>query len=205
MIGRIRGKLIEKVPPDLLVDVNGVGYEIQAPMSTFYQLSNLGTEVTLHTHFVVREDAQLLYGFYTQQERRLFRALIKVNGVGPKMALTILSGVDIEEFVRSVHDNDSGALVKLPGVGKKTAERLIIEMRDRLKDWVSTDTPFELTMQGSPDMPVDTSHIAQEAESALVALGYKAQDASKVISKVRTASMTTSEELIRAALKGMVK
>lgn len=205
MIGRIRGKLIEKLPPDLLVDVNGVGYEIQAPMSTFYQLSNIGTEVTLHTHFVVREDAQLLYGFYTQQERRLFRALIKVNGVGPKMALTILSGVDIEEFVRSVHDNDSGALVKLPGVGKKTAERLIIEMRDRLKDWVSTDTPFELTMQNSPDAPVDTSQIAQEAESALVALGYKAQDASKVISKVRTASMTTSEELIRAALKGMVK
>jgi Holliday junction DNA helicase RuvA len=203
MIGRIRGKLLEKIPPDLLVDVGGVAYEIQAPMSTFYQLPNLGESVTLHTHLVVREDAQLLYGFHNQHERRLFRSLIKVNGVGPKMALTILSGIESDEFVRNIHDNDTAALVKLPGVGKKTAERLIIEMKDRLKDWLPNDTSFELTMPESPEMPA--SNIAQEAESALLALGYKAQEASKAISKVRTSAMQTSEELIRAALKGMVK
>lgn len=135
MIGRIRGKLLEKQAPELLVDVNGVGYEIQAPMTTIYLLPALGETVELFTHLVVREDAHLLFGFASLRDRTLFRALIKVNGVGPKLALTILSGMDAQDFVRCVRDDDTAGLVRLPGVGKKTAERLLIEMRDRLRDW----------------------------------------------------------------------
>src|SRR5688572_17609541 len=135
MIGQIRGILIEKQPPSLVVDVHGVGYDIDAPMSTFFQLPDVGCEVTLLTHFVVREDAHHLYGFYTREERQLFRSLLKVNGVGPKLALTILSSITPDEFVHCVLSNDAASLVRLPGVGKKTAERLIIEMRDKLSDW----------------------------------------------------------------------
>ncbi len=205
MIGRIQGLLIEKRAPDLLVDVHGLAYEIQAPLSTFYQLPEVGHEVVLHTHFVVREDAQLLYGFFHQQERSLFRALIKVNGVGPKLALTILSGIETDDFVRCVHENDSASLVRLPGVGKKTAERLIVEMRDRLKDWqVNTgfsDISAFIKPLAQGAAPID--HV-KDAESALVALGYKPQEASKAISAVLDESFSNSEELIRAALKGMV-
>ena len=141
MIGRIKGVLLSKKPPVLLVDVHGVGYEIDAPMSTFYQLGETGSDVVLHTHLVVREDAHQLFGFATETERRLFRALIKVTGVGAKMALTILSGSSADEFARYVQDNDTASLTRLPGVGKKTAERLIVEMRDRLTDWVHGGVP----------------------------------------------------------------
>ena len=201
MIGRIKGTLLEKQPPELLIDVNGVGYEIQAPMTTIYQLPEPGQTVTLHTHFVVREDAQLLYGFGSQDERSLFRTLIKVNGVGPKLALTILSGIDSNEFVRCVRDNDTASLTKLPGVGKKTAERLLVEMKDRLKDWHVEGAVTELPGNTAP---ASSSSIIAEAESALVALGYKPQQASRAISQVNNDSISSSEELIRQALRNMV-
>jgi len=200
MIGRITGVLLEKQAPELLVDVNGVGYEIQAPMTTIYQLPEVGQVVVLHTHFVVREDAQLLYGFAELQERRLFRALIKVNGVGPKLALTILSGIETDEFVRCVRDGDTLSLVRLPGVGKKTAERLLVEMKDRLKDWQIDSIADESRASG---MGFSNS-ITAEAESALIALGYKPQEAAKAIAAANNDSMTSSEQLIRAALKNMV-
>lgn len=205
MIGRLKGILAEKMPPQLLVDVQGVGYEVEAPMSTFYQLPALGETVELFTHFVVREDAQLLFGFADRNERRLFRDLIKVNGVGPKLALTILSGIEASQFVRCVNDGDTNALVKLPGVGKKTAERLLIEMKDRLKDWATDPEVFELlpTESGQPVAPMAVSDGREEAEQALIALGYKPAQASKAVNGVYSAGMST-EELIRAALKGMI-
>ena len=201
MIGRIRGKLLEKQAPELLVDVNGVGYEIQAPMTTIYQLPPLGEAVDLFTHLVVREDAQLLYGFASSEDRALFRALIKVNGVGPKLALTILSGMDVADFVRCVRDGDSAGLVRLPGVGKKTAERLLIEMRDRLRDWHADGVAVG---EGAATLPARAGDRLQDAESALIALGYKPQEAAKMIAAVKDDS-ASSEELIRAALKKAVK
>jgi Holliday junction DNA helicase RuvA len=199
MIGRIHGTLLEKQAPDLLVDVQGVAYEIQAPMSAIYQLPEVGQPVTLHTHFVVREDAQLLYGFASQRERSLFRTLIKVNGVGPKLALTILSGIESDDFVRCVRDNDTATLVRLPGVGKKTAERLLVEMRDRLKDW-QVDGLF--VEEGEATLPTAQDALA-EAESALIALGYKPTEAAKAIAAVKEEG-ASSEQLIRSALKNMV-
>ncbi|HEV2614469.1 MAG TPA: Holliday junction branch migration protein RuvA [Gammaproteobacteria bacterium] len=181
MIGRLRGILLEKQPPNLLIDVNGVGYEVQASMTTFYQLPEINQSINLFTHFVVREDAQLLFGFFTQDERVLFRALLKVNGVGPKLALTILSGVSPDEFIRCINNGDSNSLVKLPGVGKKTADRLIIEMRDH---------NFTITTQSSE----------QDAVSALIALGYKPHEATRALHGIET-SQQSSEELIRLALK----
>jgi Holliday junction DNA helicase RuvA len=201
MIGRIKGVLIAKQATELLVDVNGVGYEIQSPMSTIYQLPELGQPVLLHTHFVVREDAQLLYGFAELAERSMFRALIKVNGVGPKLALTILSGIEPDDFVRCVRDADTVALVRLPGVGKKTAERLLVEMKDRLKDW-QVDT---INVDAGGVTVVSASSILNDAESALVALGYKPQEASKAIATVNNSDIASSEQLIRLALKNMVK
>lgn len=201
MIGRITGILLEKQAPELLVDVGGIGYEIQVPMTTLYQMPEIGEKVTLHTHFVVREDAQLLYGFSALQERSLFRTLIKVNGVGPKLAVTILSGIDSSEFVRCVRDNDTATLVRLPGVGKKTAERLLVEMKDRLKDWHIDGTTANRDGAG-----IGASNAMQtEAESALVALGYKPLEASKAITAVRGEEVETSEQLIRLALRNMVK
>lgn len=202
MIGRLKGILVEKQPPQLLLDVNGVGYEVDASMNTFYKLPELNKQVVLFTHLVVREDAQQLFGFYDKSERSMFRTLIKVNGVGPKMALAILSGMDVSEFVRCVRDNDTKGLVKLPGVGKKTAERLIIEMRDKLKD-------FESASDGVSELPKVVSsqsasnQVVVDAESALIALGYKPQDASKAIAKIDVAALS-SEEVIRLALKNMV-
>ena len=199
MIGRIHGVLLEKQAPTLLVDVQGVGYEVQAPMSTVYQLPAIGQAVTLHTHLVVREDAQLLYGFAELRERALFKTLIKVSGVGPKLALTLLSGMETDDFVRCVHDNDVAALVRLPGVGKKTAERLLVELRDRLKDWQTSST------SGLPLMAAAAGpDYASEAESALIALGYKPREASKAIAKVNDGDAQSSESLIRLALKNMV-
>lgn len=201
MIGRIRGKLLEKQAPELLVDVNGVGYEIHAPMTTIYQLPALGENVELHTHLIVREDAHLLYGFASLQDRAMFRALIKVNGVGPKLALTILSGMDVADFVRCVRDDNAAGLVKLPGVGKKTAERLLIEMRDRLRDWHVDGVPVK---EGSAQLPIRENDYLLEAESALISLGYKPTEASKMIAAVKNEGIT-SEALIRAALKKAVK
>jgi Holliday junction DNA helicase RuvA len=202
MIGRLAGEILEKQPPFLLIDVNGVGYEVEAPMSTFYQLPEVGERVILQIHMVVREDAQLLFGFASKQERTLFRTLIKVNGVGAKLALGILSGISSDEFARSVQDNDSATLVKLPGIGKKTAERLIIEMRDRLADWQPSETTATTTTK-----KVEANHAAgdayQEAVSALISLGYKPQEASRLVSSVDGDGLD-SEGLIRAALKAAV-
>ncbi|MFT5604877.1 MAG: Holliday junction DNA helicase RuvA [Paracoccaceae bacterium] len=195
MIGRIRGILVEKRAPGILVDCAGVGYEVLVPMTTLYQLPEIGAEVILLTHFVVREDAQQLYGFFDAQSRSLFRDLIKVNGVGPKLALTVLSGVDVGEFVALVLAEDSASLVKLPGVGKKTAERLVIEMRDRLKD-------YQVASVGAvpSSRKVDAGG---EAEEALIALGYKPQEASRAIASLGGDDLPV-EELIRRALRSMI-
>lgn len=204
MIGRLKGIVLEKKAPDLLLDVNGVGYELQAPMSTFYQLPATGQGVLLHTHLVVREDAHLLFGFFAQQERALFRALIKVSGVGPKVALAILSGVTADEFVRLVRQDDDTALTRIPGIGKKTAERLLLEMRDRLKDWQAPDGAADLVDARQPQSGANA--VSEDAETALIALGYKPAEAARMI--VRTLkdnpTLERSEEIIRLALKGMV-
>ena len=200
MIGTLRGKLILKQAPNLLVDVAGVGYELEAPMTTFYNLPQPGEDVHLYTHLVVREDAHLLFGFATEQERRLFRTLIKVNGVGAKLALTILSGIETDEFIHCIQTGNTDRLVRLPGIGKKTAERLIIEMRDRLKDW-NTDNghkPFAGSLGKTPTNAVD------DAVSALVSLGYKPQEASRFVHAIATEDMD-SETLIREALKASVR
>ena len=208
MIGRIRGILAHKQPPDILVEVGGVGYELQVPMTTLFQLPELGSEVTLVTHFVVREDAQLLYGFLDERDRALFRQLIKVSGVGPMLALTILSGMDANSFARCVQRDDISSLVALPGVGKKTAERLLVEMRDKLKDWLGQVGLGQLedgTELPETAMPIESlSDRVADAESALIALGYKPAEAARVVAAVNDDSVSDSEELIRRALKSMV-
>jgi Holliday junction DNA helicase RuvA len=203
MIGRIRGILVHKQPPLILVEVGGVGYELQVPMTTLFQLPALGAEVSLVTHFVVREDAQLLYGFFEEGDRSLFRELIKVSGVGPKLALTILSGMDARSFARCVQRNDISSLVALPGVGKKTAERLLVEMRDKLKDWLAGADALAVTAADGILRPV--ADIAADAESALISLGYKPQEASRMVAAVNDDSVSESEELIRRALKSSVR
>ena len=198
MIGRIRGILVDKKPPEIQIDVAGICYEVQVPMSTLYQLPELGKELTLHTHFVVREDAQLLYGFFEEKDKSMFRSLIKINGVGPKMALGILSSMEANEFVRAVRSNDINAMVKMPGIGKKTAERLLIEMRDRLKDWDGEE--------GGTQVPVSAgASITSDAETALISLGYKPQQAAHAIAAVLKTNpeIQGSEELIRHSLKSM--
>jgi holliday junction DNA helicase RuvA len=202
MIGHLRGILREKQPPQLIVDVNGVGYEIDAPMSTFYHLPEVGQEITLFTHFVVREDAHHLYGFYAREERALFRTLLKVNGVGPRLGLTILSSIDADEFVRCVVHNDTASLVRLPGVGKKTAERLVIEMRDKLSAW-EQHTPAAATVLGTKAEQGTRNQTTQDAVSALITLGYKPQEASRAVAKVDDGALS-SEEMIRRALREMV-
>jgi Holliday junction DNA helicase RuvA len=190
LIGQLRGKLLAKNPPEVLLEVGGVGYEVQVPMSTLYELPELGREVLLHTHFVVREDAQLLYGFHDLKSKAMFRSLIKVNGVGPKMALGILSGMAADEFVRTIRGNDVNAMIKMPGIGKKTAERLVIEMRDRLDEW------------GDTSQDVSAS---RDAETALISLGYKPPQAARSIAVVMKEhpEIEDSEALIRLALKSM--
>ena len=202
MIGFLRGNLVHKTPPQLVLDVNGVGYELEAPMTTFYDLPALGNSVKLFTHLVVREDAHILFGFATETERLLFRALIKVNGIGPKLALTILSGQSVADFYRCVEDHDVRGLVRLPGVGQKTAERLIIEMRGRLPDIDPLDasTVKAATVFANPS-PVN---VKQEAISALCALGYKPQDASKMVQAIKE-DLDSCEAVIRAALRGVVR
>ena len=201
MIGRLSGILLEKQPPFVLIEVAGVGYECQAPMNTIYNMPEVGEKVILHTHLSISENAHTLFAFYSLEERTLFRELIKVNGVGPKLALAILSGMSAIEFVQHVHHEEVATLVKIPGVGKKTAERLVVEMKDRLKDW-QVDLPAQ-TASESGAKPVGSKANLQEAISGLVALGYKPTDASKAISQLEDDSLPAAT-LIRLALKQMI-
>lgn len=196
MIGRLHGVVLEKAPPQLLLDVQGVAYEVEAPMTTFYDLPAVGQPFTLYTHLIVREDAHLLFGFSRPAQRHLFRSLIKVNGIGPRVALAILSGLSDEEFLRCLAQEDVARLTQVPGIGRKTAERLLVELRDK----VLLDSPF---------VPADTGAApaadpANEAVSALVALGFKPQEASRAVQAVAHDG-ADSEHLIREALKGMVR
>ena len=195
MIGRLRGKLAAKQAPELLVDVNGVGYEVSAPMTTFYRLGSLGDDITLHTHLVVREDAHLLFGFATLEERTLFRELIKVNGVGPKLALGILSGIEAEAFVRCVQDGDVSTLVRIPGIGKKTAERMVVELRDRAADLIGTG------VGGISALPSDPQ---SEATIALQQLGYKPAEATRM-ARDATAPGDEAATIIRKALQSALR
>ncbi|MCK5523139.1 MAG: Holliday junction branch migration protein RuvA [Thiomargarita sp.] len=193
MISRLRGLLIEKKPPLLVIDVQGVGYEVFAPMSSFYNLPEVNTEISLLTHLSIREDAHVLYGFLKESERSLFRELIRISGVGPKLALSILSSMELTTFVQYIQNNDIARLKRIPGVGKKTAERLIIEMRDSLeKQHITASPPTPLTQ--NIITPVD------DAISALIALGYKPADASRWVHGVAEEGLT-SEVLIRRALQ----
>ncbi len=193
MIGTLTGIITQKQPPQLLIEVQGVGYEVFATMNTFYHLPESNQVTTLFTHLVVREDAHTLYGFHTQQERSLFRALIKVNGVGPKLALGILSGIEVDHFVQSIQNKEAAFLVRIPGVGKKTAERLIIEMHDKLDDWAAGNTHTQLAH-------TQTSH---DAISALIALGYKQKEAEHAVKHIFKSEFSC-EQLIREALKTMM-
>lgn len=195
MIGRITGVLAAKQPPSLLIDVGGIGYELEAPMSTFFKLPPVGERVSLHTHFVVREDAQLLYGFGSENEKSLFRQLIRISGVGPKIGLAILSGISVDEFWNCVNAGDTAKLVKLPGIGKKTGERLLVEMRDRD---VNAGTTADSAAAGAYASPL------QEARGALLALGYRAPEAQKLTDSVYKDEMT-AEQIIREALKRAVR
>ncbi|ACR14791.1 Holliday junction DNA helicase RuvA [Teredinibacter turnerae T7901] len=204
MIGRLTGNLVVKQAPNLMVDINGVGYDLLAPMSTFYQLPELDAKVVLHTHFAVSETSQQLFGFIDQQDREFFRMLIKVNGVGPKMAVGIMS-METNDIVRCILEDNLNALVKVPGVGKKTAERLIIEMRDKLKSWQVTPSVDATGSLVALDSAAPSQNaIVAEAESALVALGYKPVEASKAVARVTSDEITRSEDLIRLALRNMI-
>jgi Holliday junction DNA helicase RuvA len=195
VIGRLAGILVRKEPPSLLLDVNGVGYELDAPMSTFYDLPGTGEKVVLYTHLVVREDAQLLYGFSRESQRQLFRSLLKVNGVGPRVALAVLSGLSEQELIVCLAHEDIARLTKVPGIGRKTAERLVIELRDKVDL-----TAAPLAGAARPvSVPADP---AQESTSALIALGYKPQEASRAVGNVPGEGLK-SEEIIRQALKGL--
>ena len=205
MIGRLRGTLAEKQPPHLILDVNGLGYELEVPMTTLYRLPSVGEPLTLHTHLVVREDAQLLYGFASKRERDFFRELIRLNGVGPKLALALMSSLEVDELVRCVQSQDTSALTRVPGVGKKTAERLLVELKDRFKAWETVPAMFALVpnQPGGPDAQAAVATAENDAVSALISLGYKPQEASKAISAIKEKGLS-SEDMIRRALKGMI-
>ena len=199
MIGLLRGTLLDKQPPHLLLEVQGVGYELQAPLTTFYELPVTGSVVTLYTHLAVREDAHLLYGFAKAGDRDLFRHLLRVNGVGAKLALTILSGMDAGAFAGCIQAGDTAALVRLPGVGRKTAERLVVEMRDRLDSLAGVSlTPSGSAAARAPSSPLE------DAVTALIGLGYKPQEASRMVRAVETAELS-SEEIIRSALQASLQ
>ena len=203
MITFLKGQLADKLPPTAIINVGGVGYEVEVPMSTFYNLPPIGSDITLLTQFVVREDAQLLYGFASSEERRLFRELVRISGVGAKLALAVMSGMSVDDFVATVQAGDSALLTRIPGVGKKTAERLVVEMKDRLKDWsvaVSPDTNPGMTVTRS----VSGTPLA-EAEQALAALGYKPVEAARMLKAVEGDDSLTSEELIKKALQTALK
>ena len=193
MIGFLRGVLTRKHPPALMIDVGGVGYELEAPMSTFYSLPAVGEEVRLYTHLVVREDAHLLYGFATEDERRLFRDLLRVSGVGPKIGLALLSGMNVEAFLVCVESQDVESLVRVPGIGRKTAERLLVEMRDRIR------ALGEEPMTGRPATAAGGG-AAAEAYAALVALGYRPAEVTRLLKQVGT-GINATEDIIREALK----
>lgn len=198
MIGYLRGVLLDKQPPLITLDVNGVGYELEVPMSTLFQLPELGAALELHTHLVVREDAQLLFGFYTQRDRLMFRELIRLNGVGPKLALALMSGMSADELIACVQAEDTARLMKVPGVGKKTAERLLVELKGRFKDWNSTSVvPQASTASANA---AASSSAEQDALSALISLGYKPAEASRSLRAVFAEGLS-SEELIRRALQ----
>lgn len=211
MIGRLSGTIAEKSPPEILIECAGVGYEVTMPMTSIYALPELNELAIIYTHFVVREDAQLLYGFANKIERKLFRLLIKVNGVGPKLALAVLSAMSADQFVSCVRHDDVSGIVKIPGVGKKTAERLLIEMRDRLKDWQMSSTPATdaMPVQLSTEQTFvnsfnDSSYSNKgDATNALISLGYKQVQADKAVKLVYTDGMS-SEDIIRHALKSML-
>ena len=196
MIGHLRGRLVRKAPPALIVDVNGVGYELEAPMSTFYRLPELGSEVELHTHLVVREDAHLLYGFATEDERRLFRDLLRVTGIGPKIGLALLSGIDVDTFMRCVEAQDVAVLTRIPGIGRKTAERLLVEMRDRIR-------ALGQLPSSAPRLGPGAGARA-EAYAALVALGYRPVEVNRLLQSVEQEGAGT-EELIRRALQAAAR
>jgi Holliday junction DNA helicase RuvA len=201
VIGRLRGTLAEKQPPHIIVDINGLGYEVEVPMTTLYRLPSVGEPVTLHTHLVVREDAHLLYGFAEKRERELFRELIRLNGVGPKLALALMSGLEVDELVRCVQAQDTSVLVKIPGVGKKTAERLLVELKDRFKAWETVPVMSGLVVEARAGVPASSAE--SDAVSALISLGYKPQEASRAVSAIKEDGLS-SEDMIRRALKGMV-
>lgn len=196
MIVKLAGKLLDKQAPCALIDVNGVGYEINVSLMTFVDLPSLGSDVEMHTHLVVREDSHTLYGFLTVHERSVFKDLIKVNGVGPKMALGMLSGMTVDEFARAILNRDVSSLVKLPGVGKKTAERLVIEMKDAI-DGVG--------LSGASENTITKSDIRLEAESGLLSLGYKAQDITKILNNLDYKNASSSEDIIKMALQSIAK
>lgn len=187
MIGRLHGKLLEKNPPQILIDVSGVGYEVDVPMSTFCNLPEVGGELTLHTHFVVREDAQLLYGFATLAERAVFRALIKISGVGPKIALALLSGITVDQLKDAVDRGETGLLTKVPGIGKKTAERLVLELKGKLA--------------GTGTAAVPTSGARADVAAALIALGYSEREAAAATKKLP--EDCTVNDGLRLALKSL--
>lgn len=205
MIGILRGTLLEKHPPLLLLDVQGVGYEVFCPMTSFYLLPAVGSDALIYTHFVVREDAQLLFGFVDRQTRELFRELIKVNGVGPKMALAILSSLDGEELIHCVRDSNLNTLVRVPGIGRKTAERLLVELRDRVPQWVAKNNLGDTCSMHTRTISAPVPTHRQDAESALLALGYKPQEAEKAVAAaIKACEQGSSEDLIRLALKQML-
>ena len=202
MIGRLKGEIVAKHPPQVLIDVAGVGYEVEAPMSTFYDLPGVGEPVTLITHLVVREDAHILYGFLRERDRALFRSLLKVTGVGAKMALAILSGMDAQRFVLCVEQEDITALSRLPGIGKKTAQRLVMEMKDRILDLGFQAVPAAGARLGATADSTAEPSALSDAVSALIALGYRPVDANRMARSVDDGAKT-SEEIIRAALKAV--
>ncbi|MCF9046238.1 Holliday junction branch migration protein RuvA [Acinetobacter nectaris] len=201
MIGCLIGEVLALEAPTVILNVNGIGYEIDTPLSTFCQLQK-GQKVTLWTHLTVREDAQLLYGFLDLREKTFFRTLLKVNGVGPKMALGILSTLSADLLIQTIENDDINTLVKVPGVGKKTAERLLIELRDRIKA-LQQDAPHHSNNTTMPLQHSVNSAVA-EAEAALLSLGYKPQEAKKVVASVKD-QHTEVADIIRAALKSMMK
>lgn len=198
MIGRLHGKLLYKRPPWLLLDVNGIGYELECPMSTFYELPELGRETTLITHYAAKEDAVALYGFHREAERALFRVLIKVSGVGAKTALSILSGVSVDAFAALVQAGDAAALTRVPGIGKKTAERILVELRDKVSDLGGSGG---IALPRGVPVPLDPE---SEAASALQALGYKPADALRMV-RQSAAEGDDAEAIIRKALKAALK
>jgi len=200
VIGRLRGTLLEKQPPELVLDVGGVGYELEAPLSTFYDLPAVGETATLYTHLIVREDAHLLYGFARESERRLFRVLLRVSGVGAKMALAVLSGMGADDFARSIESDDVTALTKVPGIGRKTAQRLIVEMRDRLDDDLRGVLPAATGTAAAEGEPAPGGASVGDAIAALVALGYRNAEADRMVRSVDTEGLAT-EDIIRRALQ----